>query len=68
MHCHQWWAIIWNKEAIDEVHFNHSGIDGHDCCAAGICPLPGRSSFPWAISYQRPRLLTHFGIPKSGKF
>jgi hypothetical protein len=20
------------------------------------------------ISYQRPRLLTHFGIPKSGKF
>ena len=23
---------------------------------------------PWMHLYQRPRLLTHFGIPKSGKF
>ena len=32
-------AIIWNKAAIDEIHFDHSGIGGHDCDVAGIRSL-----------------------------
>jgi hypothetical protein len=52
MRCHQWLAIIWNKEAIDEIHFNHSGIGGHDCYAAGICPLSGTLVVP--MGYLRP--------------
>jgi hypothetical protein len=31
MRCHQWLAIIWTKEAIDEIHFDNSGIGGRDC-------------------------------------
>jgi hypothetical protein len=51
MRCHQWPAI-WNKEAIDEIHFNHTGFGGHDCDVAGIRPLSG-TLFPWAISDQQ---------------
>jgi hypothetical protein len=57
MRCHQWPAIIWNKEAIDEIHFNHTGFGGHDCDVAGICPLPGTLVVP--MSYLRPAIHIH---------
>jgi hypothetical protein len=52
MRCHRWPAIIWNKEAIDEIYFNHSGIGGHDCDVAGICPLSG--TLLVTMGYLRP--------------
>jgi hypothetical protein len=38
------------REAIDEIHFNHSGIGGHDCNVADICPLSGAL----VVGYLRP--------------
>jgi hypothetical protein len=51
MRCHQWLAIIWNKEAIDEIHFNHSGSGGHDCYTARICPLSGTLVVPMGFAW-----------------
>jgi hypothetical protein len=40
------------EEAVDEIHFNHSGIGGYDCYVAGICLLSGTLVVP--MGYLRP--------------
>jgi hypothetical protein len=41
-----------DKEAIDENHFDHSGIGGYDCYVVGICPLSSTLVVP--MGYLRP--------------
>jgi hypothetical protein len=39
-------------EAIDEIHFNHSDIGGHDCDVAGVRALSG--TLVVRMGYLRP--------------
>jgi hypothetical protein len=68
MRCHRWPAIIWNKEAIDEIHFNHSGIGGHDCyVVAGIYPLSGTLVVPMGYLGPARGVASHIRSDDEGR-